>query len=88
MRAPGDGGTTPLFTFPVSNPQQKLRVRSITFVIAAQVTVTRIPLKHQLLNGTGLSYGEATVEGEAITVVALENEGQPPTVAFERTKPH
>jgi len=83
-----DGSTTPVFTFPVSHPEQRLRVRSLAFVIAAQVTVAKIPLKHQLLNGTGLSYGEATVEGKAITVVAVEKRGLPPTVAFEPTRPH
>jgi len=82
-----DGTTTPVFTFPVEHPEQPLRLRSIAFAIRAQVTVARIQLKHQQLNGVGFAYGEATINGQAITVVALEEKGAPPTVTFEPTMP-
>lgn len=81
-----DGTMTPVFTFPVENPAQRLLVRSIAFAIRAQVTVTRIQLKHQQLNGVALAYGEATIEGRPITVVAVEEGSALPTVTFEPTR--
>lgn len=81
-----DGTMTPVFTFPVEHPAQRLLVRSIAFAIRAQVTVTRIQLKHQQLNGVALAYGEATIEGRPITVVAVEEGSALPTVTFEPTR--